>query len=176
MICLFTNLKLCGESKLLLKIREASLAGVDYIYLRENDLADKEYSSLALSAVQMMIGTRTELVVCHKDHIADKYNLKKHNRYLERTQKSFTVSVHTEEEAKDIEGCFFYSPIFETNCKPGVRSVGLNFSHKNLIALGGINKTKIKKLKHINHIGIMSEWLETEDVFQLIKFYKSYGY
>lgn len=176
MICLITNRNICGESKLLLKIREASMAGVDYIYLRENDMSDEAYLALALSCLQMMTGSRTELVVCHRDHIANMLELKKHNRFHERTDQSFTVATHHEDEAKQIKGYYFYSPIFETLCKPGVETKGLSFIESNMIALGGIKLERLEALKGVQHVAIMSEWLESNHVFDLVKAYRNNGY
>jgi len=176
MIIFISNLGLCHESKFLLKVREASLAGVNYIYLRENDLSDRQYKDLALSCMQMMIGTKTELVVCHRDHIADQLNLKKHNRFHEKTESSFTVSTHTLDEVKEVKGYYLYSPIFETLCKPGVKAKGLNHYESKMIALGGINQSRLNELTNINHVALMSEWLIVEDVFNLVKTYKKYGY
>ncbi|MCH4890365.1 hypothetical protein EZV73_22470 [Acidaminobacter sp. JC074] len=177
MIFLFTNRLACGDNALLLKIREASLAGADYILLRENDLSDKAYKDFALSALQMMTGTETDLVICHRDHIADELKLKKHNRFYDYKNDSFTVSIHGEEEYKKINGgLFFYSPIFPSKCKPGVKEKGLFFKKEGMIALGGVTLDKLKLLDGIDHIGVMSEWLETDNTFELIRNYKISGY
>ncbi len=177
MIFLFTNRMICGENALLLKIREASLAGVDFILLRENDMCDISYKKLALSALQMMTGTKTELVICHRNHIADELKLRKHNSYHNFHMDSFTVSIHHKNELQNLgEKMFFYSPIFETKCKPGAKLKGTGFSHPNMIALGGIKLNRLSLLEDINHIGVMSEWLEVKDTFELIQQYRKSGY
>ena len=177
MIFFFTDMNKCGHSQLLLKIREAALAGVDYILIRENQLDDASYYDLTLSALQMLTGTQSELVLCHRDAIADMLGLKKHNRFNERTEESFTVSTHSGEEIDQLNNqLFFFSPIFPSVCKPGVKPKGLLFSHPNMIALGGVNKETVNELNSIHHIGIMSEWIESHELYELVKYYKKLGY
>lgn len=176
MIFLITNSRLCKPQLMLLKIREAAMAGVDYILLRENHLDDEAYKDLALSSLQMLTGSKTELVICHRDGLADDLGLKKHNRFLERSSSSFTVATHSQEEVRQIPGLYFYSPIFETTCKPGVPPKGVDFCSKNLIALGGVCLETLPLLTGFDHIGVMSEWLQTPDVYHLIKSYRRYGY
>lgn len=177
MIFLFTDMSKCGHGQLLLRIREAALAGVDYILIRENHLDDDSYYDLTLSALQMLTGTKTEIVVCHRDSIANRLGLKKHNRYDERTEESFTVSTHSISEANALQNkLFFYSPVFPSTCKPGVKPKGLSFTHPNMIALGGINRKTVGALEAIHHIGIMSEWVESKELYDLIKYYRKLGY
>jgi len=177
MLFFITNRKACGELKLLLKTREAALAGVDYILLRENDLKDDDYKNLAVSMLQMLTQTKTELVICHRDAIADELGLKKHNRFHERTQVSFTVSTHNEMEVNALdEQLFFYSPVFETICKEGVKAKGIDhIKNSNVIALGGISIENSEKLP-VNHVAVMSEWLSSNALYDLVKAYKKNGY
>ncbi|MBI9013581.1 MAG: thiamine phosphate synthase [Clostridiales bacterium] len=177
MLFFITNRNACGELKLLLKTREAALAGVDYILLRENDLGDDEYRKLAVSMLQMLTQTKTELVICHRDVIADELGLKKHNRFHERTSASFTVSTHSEMEVYSLnDQLIFYGPVFETTCKEGVKAKGIDhIKSSNVIALGGITIEKSEKLK-VNHVAVMSEWLSSNTVYDLVKAYKKYGY
>lgn len=177
MLFFITDRKLCGDLKLLLKTREAALAGVDYILLRENDLDDDAYKNLAVSMLQMLVQTKTELVICHRDHIAQVLGLKKHNRYIEKTDSSFTVATHTEEEVENVSNqLFFYSPVFETDCKKGVVAKGIShIKSDHVIALGGITISRVKDLT-VSHLAVMSEWLTTENVYELVKQYKTYGY
>jgi len=177
MLFFITNRKACGELKLLLKTREAALAGVDYILLRENDLEDDDYGKLAVSMLQMLAQTKTELIICHRDVIADKLGLKKHNRFHERTPTSFTVSTHSEMEVHALnDQLFFYSPVFETTCKEGVKAKGIDhIKSSNVIALGGITIEKSEKLP-VDHVAVMSEWLSSNTLYDLVKAYKKYGY
>lgn len=177
MLFFFTDRLRCGELKLLLKTREAALAGVDYILLRENDLDDEAYENLALSMSQMMIQTSSELVICHRDHIADKLGLKKHNRFIEKTKDSFTVATHTLDEIERLDDqLFFYSPVFETDCKKGMKGKGIDhIKSDHVIALGGISLEKSKDLP-VKHVAVMSEWLTCDDVYNLVKAYKLIGY
>lgn len=181
MIFFITNTNLCSNNQLLLKIREASLAGVDYILLRENTLSDIAYHNLALSCLQMMAGTKTELVVCHRPIVAKALNLKIHNRFVEKTEESFSVSTHCVEELKSLsqDTYGFYSNVFETCCKPGKKPIpraGLT-EHVNSVALGGVNRKNLELLNgYTQHIAVMSEWLKSEDLNGLIKFYRKNEY
>lgn len=177
MIFLFTDMSRFPLNTLLLKIREASLAGADYIMIRDNQLSDFDYYNLVLSAIQMTTGTRTEIVVCHRDNIGDQLGLKKHNRFKERTSDSFTVSIHSREELAELDHqLFFYSPIFPSTCKPGVPPKGLSWHHDRMIALGGVNQQTVHQLIGVHHIGIMSEWLMSDKLYDLILYYKRLGY
>lgn len=181
MIFFISNTKLCPINKMLLKIREAALLGVDYLYLRENHLDDSDYYQLGLSILQVLTHTSMELVICHRPHIARKLGLKQHARFHERTKEAFSVSTHTLYEVKSVETFpyFFYGNVFETKCKKGVKakSVSPLIYYQNIIALGGITKENVKKLpSEVRHIGIMSEWLETDNIASLVNYYKSLGY
>lgn len=181
MIFLITNKNLVTHNVLLMKIRAAALAGVDYILLRENQLNDQAYFDLALSVMQMLTGTRTELVICHRPRIAEELGLKQHARYQERTAQSFSVSTHSKEElvALDPNQYAFYGNVFETTCKPSLGARGLDAlnCHPNAIALGGINLTTLHMLDdRVKHIGIMSEWLAVEDLRTYIGRLREKGY
>jgi thiamine monophosphate synthase len=181
MIFLITNTSLCSENLLLLKIREAALNGVDYILLRENTLDSEVYYQLALSVSQMLSGTKTELIVCHRNDIAKKLNLKCHNRFKERVKETFTVSVHNQEELLMVDKNQYpmFSNVFETSCKPGKKPIdhGDLGHHDNTIALGGINQSTICQLNNaVKHVAVMSEWLFEDDLKALIRSYRLYGY
>lgn len=181
MIFLITNLEIVPYNTLLLKIRSASLNGADAILLRENNLNDDDYERLLIAALEMTTNTKTEIIVCHRPEIARRFNLKLHSRFSERLDESYSISTHSEEEIlviKDHQYCF-YSHVFSTDCKKGLpprTSLPLK-SHTNSIALGGVTLKTLPKLEGIcQHIGVMSEWLLTPSIGDLIHKYRSFGY
>lgn len=177
MICFITDRKRCGINQLLLKIREAALAGVDYILLRENDMTETAYEGLLLSSLQMLTYSKTEIVVCHRPELAKKYALKSHRRFLEHDASAFSVATHHLDEVHQHQGTYcFYSPIFTTDCKPGVQPKGTDYYREDMIALGGINQMNIHQLKGFKHIGIMSEWLTSDNIQSLLQVYRDLGY
>jgi thiamine monophosphate synthase len=180
MIFLITNSALCPRNELLGRIRTASMLGVDYILLRENTLSMAEYEELLLSAIQMMTCTRTEIVVCHRPELAEKYSLKLHSRFRE-FKNSFSVSTHSLEELETLSKSqiAFYGHVFETACKEGVmpRSKSPLLYSDKVIALGGVNSRTVRLLPNeCRNIGIMSEWLICDDLPSLIQNYRKNGY
>ena len=55
---------------LLEKIREAAVAGIDYIQLREKDLSTRDLESLAREAVKIMAELRTSLLINSRTDVA----------------------------------------------------------------------------------------------------------
>lgn len=181
MIFLVTNLNMCPRNEMLLRIREAALSGANFVLLRENQLSEEAYKEFALTILQVLSNTSTELIVCHRPQIAKLLNLKLHNRYSELSENSFSVSTHQLSEVKKVPGeiyCF-YGHVFETDCKRGLepRYMTPLKHHHNSVALGGVNLNNIHALKGMTqHIAMMSSWLKTEELSNMIKKMISYGY
>lgn len=181
MIFLITDRKSCTTNELIRRIRSAAMAGADYVLLRENDMENDGYYQLALSILQILTGTKMELVICHRPEIAKALGLKLHSRFAEMTVDSFSVSTHTIEEIRCVpkEKFAFYGNVFYTNCKPGVfpkQHAPLKLHNKS-IALGGISLKNVHELAgYTMHIGVMSGWLTCDDVELYIKTFKKKGY
>lgn len=179
MIFFISNLQICGINETLRRIREASLKGLDYIVLRENDLEDDALKAYAQSILQVIAHTETELIISHRDYIADLLGVKKHNRFKERTKDSFIVSTHSGEEIMQVEGYHFFSHIFKTSCKADLEPKGIQLLERlaspRLVALGGINCETVDDLKSCKHLAVMSEWL-TGDVVNIIETYRKKGF
>lgn len=179
MIIFVTNLEQCEQNKMLSKIREAALLGVDYILLREPQLSQEAYESLVHIILQIIENTKTELIIAHHKNIACKLKIKYHVSHHAYDSNAFSVAVHNKEELSTLHRKQYalFSVAFETTCKPGKEP--LDWSDYKLynktIALGGITFDNAHLLKdYANHIAMMSSWLEVDDLRNGIKMLKRY--
>ena len=58
------------RAELLVRVRAAAEAGVDYIQLRERDLSARELESLAREAMRTIAGTSARLLINHRADVA----------------------------------------------------------------------------------------------------------
>lgn len=154
-----TNRKLCNN--LLEQLEMLNHSDFDYVILREKDLTNQEYFSLAEKAMKICKKT---LILHHFTDVAIELDCK--NIHLSMTDlekdaeklKHFDIigaSTHSLEDAKTAEklGATYItaSHIFATDCKKGLEPRGLDFL-KNIcdnvnipvFALGGINEDNSK--------------------------------
>ncbi|MBN2797185.1 MAG: thiamine phosphate synthase [Clostridia bacterium] len=179
MIIFVTSLEICEQNKMLGKIREAALLGVDYILLREPQLSPEAYENLALIILQIIGNTKTELIIAHHKNIAEKLKLKYHVSFHAFDEHAFSVSIHRKEELKHLRlnQYALFSVAFETSCKPGKKPLDwTEYGAKNeIIALGGITFENAGLLKnYVNHVAMMSSWLLCENLSSRIKHLKCY--
>jgi thiamine-phosphate pyrophosphorylase len=153
--------------RLLQKIAECARFGVDYVQLREKDLATRELESLAGEAVgilrdaaasqtRLLINSRTDVAIaCGADGVhlrsddiscAEVRQVWNHAGRADRPLVG--VSCHAAEEARDAVtgGADFavFAPVFEKNNTAGARPAGLEALRQAcrekipVLALGGI--------------------------------------
>ena len=177
---------------LLLKIAEATRAGVDYIQLREKDLPTRELEMLAHDA---LINSRTDIalaVAAHGVHVpADDLSPAKvrHIVQLARNEGSYpadaaarfttAVSCHTAEEvhraANDAATFAVFAPVFEKKDSPTTRAAGLNALRAAcraaipILALGGVTLMNARSCLDAGSAGVAAIRLFQEnDVARLV--------
>ncbi|MEG0308044.1 MAG: thiamine phosphate synthase [Clostridium sp.] len=188
MIYLITNRHLANEEKYLRTLREASLAGVERIILREKDLSNEQLEELYYK-VKEVINPATEIIINSNIEILKKVG----EKILQLPFKSFMefhneknweigVAVHSIEEgiAACEKGCSYIlaSHIFPTKCKDGLAPKGIEFikelSEKvtcNIIALGGISTENAQSVIEAgaDGVAVMSAFFMCEDVGELVQ-------
>ncbi len=192
MIFFITNRALCSDIDFKKRVREASLAGVDYILIREKGLSDDELGLLAVEVKQLCM-TKTKVIIGHSERVYDRLeDVYLHNGFKGQTKNSFSVATHSLKEVEAVQktnaSFVFVSHIFETDCKKNMKAKGIEFlneclkisqeSKLEVVALGGINRETINVLREteVKHIAIMSEWHKCEDVKLLLQHYRKLGY
>ena len=191
MIFLISNQNICSGEEFFNRVKNAILANVDYIVIRDKELSDFEYKKIVNKIMSFNL-INTKIIISHRNNLYKEYSgIYLHNSLNDINKDTFSTSVHKVEEIKKLKNSNikygFISHIFKTDCKnskpKGIEFLisGLELSKKyeiELIALGGINKETIKELHKISikNIGIMSEWLLVDDVYDLIMSYKENGY
>lgn len=192
-ICI-TNRKLC-QKDFLIRLEEIAKASPKAIVLREKDLSEDEYMSLASDV--MNIGERYNVPV----YLHYFYDVAKklganciHLPLWKLDEEGFSVSdfsdvgvsCHSIEDAKKaVEyGCsyIFAGHIFDTDCKRGLPGRGLSFL-KNVCdsvdipvyAIGGINSENAREaLRHgASGVCIMSGLMQCENVRQYMDSFRS---
>ena len=164
------------------RLTKIAVSGADAIILREKDMSEDEYFSLAKRALQLPIPVILHsFLVCAKRLDADFVHLPfpLFLRLSVDERKSFSavgVSCHTFEEAKRAEelGASYLTAghIFETDCKRGVPARGLKFLeeicfavHIPVFAIGGISAENIRSIQESGADGacVMSGAMCCED-------------
>lgn len=184
-ICV-TNKKLCADD-FLNRIDEIAKAGVKAVILREKELGEEEYFSLA-SEVKRICGLRGVRFIPHSfTNIAHKLGCNALHIPLgalkeldEREKTRFDVlgtSVHSVDDALKAQslGCTYLvaGHIFETDCKKGLAGRGLSFLGEvckavdlPVYAIGGINEKNIGSVRNAGACGacVMSSLMCADDV------------
>lgn len=185
---LITNRSLCEQSRYLEILKEASFNGINYIVLREKDLSYIELKELYIQ-IKRIINIDTKVIInnnfdVYKDVNADGIHLSycsfmELNNYNEFKDKILGVSVHTIEEVESIKNTnidyIFFSHIYKTKCKEGIKPKGLELlvkvneilqdSNIKLVALGGILPNNYAEtIKYCDDVAIMSNIMKSSNV------------
>lgn len=194
-ICV-TNRLLC-HNNFLEQIRKIAAGGIDAVILREKDLSQPEYHTLALSCFRICREAAVPLIINGFPEIALHLALPMQlsfSDFLEYMSKDdclkgtspIGVSVHSVTEAKlaEAKGAAFLiaGHIFQTNCKPDLMPRGLAFLRQICMsvqtpvwAIGGItpkNATNIWE-QGASGVCIMSSLMEAEYPERMIQEIKS---
>ena len=189
LVCV-TARKLCGDD--FIKRLENISKNCDLIILREKDLTEEEYFSLAEKFLNVCSYGGATLV----HHCFWKKALELHHDKIHLSLKDFRenpqirekfslvgVSVHSLEEAKEAEalGADYVTAghIFETDCKKGLKGRGLEFLRQvsqgvsiPVYAIGGISTENMEQVREAGANGacIMSGFMKADDFGE--SFYK----
>lgn len=182
LVCV-TARKLCGDD--FIKRLEKISKNCDLIILREKDLTEEEYFSLAEKFLNVSSDGRATLVL----HCFWKKALELHHDKIHLSLKDFRenpqirekfslvgVSIHSLEEAKEAEalGADYVTAghIFETDCKKGLKGRGLEFLRQvsqgvsiPVYAIGGISTENMEQVREAGANGacIMSGFMKADD-------------
>jgi len=188
LIYLITNRHLACEEKYFNTLKEASLAGVDRIILREKDLSNEDFEALYYK-VKKVVNPATEVIINSKTKVFKKVGEKilhlPFEAFIELDNKEkleIGVSVHTVEQGIEAYnlGCSYIlaSHIFPTQCKEGLEPKGLNFIKElrekvncPIIALGGISTENAHSVIEAgaDGVAVMSAFFRCEDVGELVE-------
>ncbi|MCX7829976.1 MAG: thiamine phosphate synthase [Acidobacteria bacterium] len=189
-----TDRKLDKNRSLFAQIKRLISFGVDWIQIREKDLSDTKLLAIAQKARQMAEKKKIKIFISNRADIAhlancDGIHLSSDSIPTKEIKKRFKnllviKSCHSLEEIKRAkkDGADFVtlSPIFETKSKES-KSIPLGLKMLNkavyslkmpIVALGGVDKTKILDLANSGAYGIagIGFFYETnKSEFQMIK-------
>ncbi|GAD19891.1 thiamine phosphate synthase [Helicobacter fennelliae] len=163
----------CAES-ILDRIAKLARAKIDMIILREKHLSEALYYDLAKEAIRICNTHHCLCVLHHFKEVALRLDYPffhacfadlQEDRELKKHFQILGVSVHS--QAQINEACklqcdyVMIGHIFESSCKPSLRSRGLDFLRdcaKNsaipLYAVGGINAENIATFQDIDIVGV----------------------
>ena len=179
-----TNRTLC-EGEFLTQIQKIAKAKPYRIILREKDMPESDYLTLAKQVLEICMeegaictlhtfDTVAKDLCCPRIHLPF-YILEEKQNHLESFSE-IGASVHSVEEAKlaQAAGATYVTAghIFTTDCKPGVPSRGVSFLQEvksavsiPVFAIGGITLQNLANVKQANVAGacIMSGFMLTEN-------------
>lgn len=193
-ILCITNRKLCKED-FLIRIEKIAKAHPKAIILREKDLSEDNYKTLAKSVLQICKDYNTPCILHTFVKTAKAINCKSIHlplpvlRTLSKSDKDFFInlgaSCHSVEDATEAEkmGCTYITAghIFDTDCKKGIPGRGVDFLKEvckavsmPVYALGGINAKNIVKVKAAGAKGacVMSGAMICEDAHEFLTAFK----
>lgn len=185
-IIVITNRSLCRED-FPARIEKIALAHPTAIILREKDLSEKEYKSLAAQVLEICNNHGVRCILHSFPEAAAELNCSALHMPLHRLsllsseeRASFKVlgaSCHSVEDAKEAEklGCTYITAghIFDTDCKKGLPGRGLAFLKEvcqsvtiPVYAIGGISADKVALIRESGAKGacVMSGAMTCEDV------------
>ena len=192
-----TNRSLCKEDFLVRieKIAKTEAAG---IILREKDLSEEEYRTLAEKILTICQKQKMQCILHTYTNIAGKLACNAIHLPMsilrtlpEKERDTFRIlgaSCHSLEEAVEAEklGCTYITAghIYETDCKKGLPGRGIGFLKQicetvsiPVYAIGGISAENIREIKNAGAAGgcIMSGMMQCEDVQGYLKGFKNYN-
>lgn len=192
LICI-TNRHLCKEN-FLDRIRKVSKAQPTAILLREKDLSEGEYMTLAKQVIQICQKDKT-LCILHtfaqvaKDLGVSAFHCPLHvlrelSPELKSNFSTLGASCHSLEEALEAQslGCSYIivGHIFNTDCKQGLSGRGIDFLRTicqnisiPIYAIGGINNQNYSLIKQSGATGActMSGLMQCQDVYNYLSHY-----
>jgi thiamine-phosphate pyrophosphorylase len=186
MIYVVTNRKDAGTN-FFKKLEEAIEAGIDAIIVREKDLKTSELLDLTLKIKKIIGEKKVKLIVngnynVAKNVNADAFHMTYKNFINKPFFKSIGVSIHSKEEAIEVEkngaNYILAGHIFKTKCKENLTPKGIEWlsSIKNevkipVIAIGGINSNNLSQLVKIGitNIAVMSLIMNSKNISKEIK-------
>lgn len=173
-ILCITNRSLCKED-FLKRIEKIASANPKGIVLREKDLTEDEYKSLAIKVIEICNRYNTPCILHNFTKVALELNhpyihlplhiLENASAEDRRKFKVLGASCHSIDDAVRAEklGCTYITAghIFDTDCKKGLPGRGLDFL-KNVCesvripvyAIGGISRENIAQVKNAGAKGI----------------------
>lgn len=171
-VCLVTDRNKYGvnwKDELIERVRLAAVAGVHLIQVRERGLNDNELLELVSQCVKAVINTSCRVLVndrfdialaacAHGVHLPSDGIAP--SRLRAYAPKDFIIgrSVHSEEEAKDIDSnggvdYLLCGTIYPSQSKPGVTAAGISLLEVvskavilPILAIGGVSKENIQEL------------------------------
>lgn len=184
MAIIVTNRKLCSDD-FLKRVELLAKSKPNAIILREKDLENCDYESLAIEVKKICQKYGVDFFVNSFIDVAIKLNIKNIQlsfddflNYQDRLNSfsNIYVSIHSLTEAKTAQNlgadAIIAGHIFETSCKEGLKPRGLAFLKElyenidiSIIAIGGINEKNFKDvLKNgAKDFCIMSEGMKTDN-------------
>lgn len=187
-ICV-TNRKLCGD--FLKRVEEIAASEVKYIILREKDLSEDEYKSLAEKVIKICRKYDKKLLCNTFYNVAGEIGADGVQLPLAIAEKCSVktgikgISAHSVDDAKRAEklGADYitYGHIFATDCKKGLPPRGLaalkevcRKTHLPVYAIGGITPANVSDTIASGAKGIclMSSLMQCDDVDKLINEFK----
>lgn len=192
-ICV-TDRKLCGDG-FLSQLGKICAGGISRIILREKDLDEADYSSLAAEAMEICRNYSTPISL----HTYINAAAELHAEGIHLTCQSFVenrrnlsdftsvgVSVHSASEAQMCErlGASYVTAghIFPTDCKKGVPPRGLDYLEEicggvniPVYAIGGISPENVRYTVSAGASGVcmMSSLMKSKEPAELIKLMKN---
>lgn len=173
MIIAVTNRILCKDN-FLTRIEEICKAKPYAVILREKDLSDDDYETLAIECQKICNKHNVSLFINSKIEIAKKLNIKNiqlsfadfiqnHNNLKDFNM--IGISVHSKDEALKAytlgSSFLIVGHIFETDCKKGIVPKGLMFLKEivdavniPVFAIGGITLSNVPEVKNTGAKGI----------------------
>lgn len=185
-IIVITNRSLCRED-FLTRIEKIALAHPTAIVLREKDMSEKEYKSLAAQVLEICNKQGVRCIFHSFPEAAAELNCSALHMPLHRLRllsseerasfKILGASCHSVEDANEAEklGCTYITAghIFDTDCKKGLPGRGLAFLKEvcesvsmPVYAIGGISADKVALIRESGAKGVcvMSGAMTCEDV------------
>lgn len=185
-IIVITNRSLCRED-FPARIEKIALAHPTAIVLREKDLNEKDYKSLAAQVLEICNKHGARCILHSFPEAAAELNCSALHMPLHRLRllssekrvsfKILGASCHSVEDAKEAEklGCTYITAghIFDTDCKKGLPGRGLAFLKEvcesvsmPVYAIGGISADKVALIRESGAKGVcvMSGAMTCEDV------------
>ena len=169
-----TNQALC-KGDYLQQLQKIAVAKPDAMILREKQLSEPAYQTLAEQVQRICQGQGVQLICNHQISVSQL-------EQVSALSVPFGVSVHKLEEAKQAEqvgaSWVIAGHIFATACKPDLPPRGLSFLQEikravsiPVYGIGGIHVQNAAQVQAIGADGIcmMSDWMQAEEPEQLMQ-------